>query len=68
MTVRIVVDGLPEEVPDDAAVSDVLRRRNEPTSHIIVEVNGSFVHPDYYAKTTLHEGDRVEVVYPAFGG
>jgi len=66
--VRIVVDGLPEEVPERSSVSDVLKLRGEPTTHIIVEINGSFVHPDGYDTTRLHRGDRMEVVYPAFGG
>ena len=65
---RLIVDGLPENVADGATVLDVLRQRNEPTTHVIVEVNGSFVHPTDYAKRRLQEGDRVEVVYPAFGG
>lgn len=68
MTARIVVDGLPEEVSDGVTVLDVLRRRGEPTTHIIVEINGSFVHPDAYGNTRLRQGDRMEVVYPAFGG
>ncbi len=65
---RIVVDGLPEEVKDGTTVLEVLQKRSEPTTHIIVEVNGSFVHPKIYGKTRLKQDDRVEVVYPAFGG
>ncbi len=65
---KIVVDGLGEEVPDGATVLDVLLQRGEPTTHIIVEINGSFVHPNSYDETELTAGDRMEVVYPAFGG
>ena len=65
---KIVVDGLPEDVPDHATVLDVLRKRDEPTTHIIVEINGSFVHPLSYGEKEIHPGDRMEVVYPAFGG
>ncbi len=65
---RIVVDGLPENVPDGATVLEVLKQRGEPTTHIIVEINGSFVHPQIYDEKTVHPGDRMEVVYPAFGG
>ena len=65
---RIVVDGLPEEVSDGATVSDVLKQRGEPTSHIIVEINGSFVHPRNYGDRIVRAGDTIEVVYPAFGG
>jgi thiamine biosynthesis protein ThiS len=66
--VRIVVDGLPEDVPDGANVLDVLKQRGEPTTHIIVEINGAFVHPQVYGEKRVHSGDRMEVVYPAFGG
>ena len=65
---RIVVDGLPEDVPDRATVLDVLVQRSEPTTHVVVEINGSFVHPQAYGKKEVHPGDRLEVVYPAFGG
>ena len=65
---RIVVDGLPEDVSDRATVLDVLKKRDEPTTHIIVEINGSFVHPQIYGEKQVHPGDRMEVVYPAFGG
>lgn len=62
------MDGLPEDVPDGTSVLKVLRQRGEPITHIIVEVNGSFVHPQDYGETKLRPGDRMEVVYPAFGG
>jgi thiamine biosynthesis protein ThiS len=66
--VRIFVDGLPEDVPDGASVFDVLEQRDEPQDHVIVELNGSFVHPPAYRGKKLHLGDRIEIVYPAFGG
>ena len=65
---RIVIDGLPEKVSDGATVLDVLKQRGESTNHVIVEINGSFVHPHSYEETKVRPGDRIEVVYPAFGG
>ena len=65
---RVVIDGLQEDVPDTATISEVLRLRGEPTEHVIIELNGSFVRRENYHKITLKPGDRVEVVYPAFGG
>ena len=64
----IVLDGMEEEVPTDSTVLDLLSERGEPTTHVIVELNGSFVHPDNYRTTKLQSGDRLEVLYPAFGG
>ncbi len=65
---RIVVDGQPETVKSGATVLDVLQRRNEPTAHVLVEINGSFVHPREYGDIFLRPGDRMEVILPAFGG
>lgn len=66
---KIVIDGLKEEVPDNATVQDIMQTRGEPTTHVVVvELNGVFVHPDRYKDTRLDPGDRLEVVYPAFGG
>ncbi len=65
---KVVVDGLPENVPDKATLKELLEIREEPTEHVIVEVNGSFVHPNRYSRTKLKPGDKIEVVYPAFGG
>lgn len=65
---RVVIDGLQEDVPDTATLAEVLKSRGEPTEHVIIELNGSFVRRQNYHKVTLKQGDRVEVVYPAFGG
>ena len=65
---KIVVDGLPEQIQDSATLLELLESKEEPTEHVIVELNGSFIHPTQYAQTQLQPGDRVEVVYPAFGG
>jgi thiamine biosynthesis protein ThiS len=66
--VQVFIDGLAEEVRNGATVLEILQNRGEPTSHVLVEINGSFVHPNDYAARTLRVGDRLEVVYPAFGG
>lgn len=65
---KVVVDGQAETVRSGATVLDVLRRRGEPTTHVLVEINGSFVHPREYGEVLLSPGDRMEVILPAFGG
>lgn len=65
---KIIVFGLPKEVPDDATVSEVLRVLDEPVKHVLVEINGRYVRQQEYDETRLQEGDRLEVIYPAFGG
>jgi thiamine biosynthesis protein ThiS len=66
--VEIFVDDRPREVPDGATVIDVLRLLGESTTHAVVEVNGTYVHPKIYVEKSLRAGDRMEVIYPAFGG
>jgi len=64
----IIKDGSALEVPDRATVAQVLELCGEPPSHGLVEVNGVFVHPRNYPAMQLNPGDRLEVIYPAFGG
>jgi thiamine biosynthesis protein ThiS len=66
--VEIKVDGLSRQVPDRSTVSEVLGILGEPETYHLVEVNGQYIHPRDYATTRLQEGDRLEIIYPAFGG
>ena len=65
---KIIVDDLPREVPGGATVYDILRLLGEAVKHAVVEVNSVYIHPREYAERTLNAGDRMEVIYPAFGG
>ena len=65
---EIIVDDRPREVPEGATVAEVLRLLGESPTHAVVEVNGTYVRPKTYAGRTLKAGDRMEVIYPAFGG
>jgi thiamine biosynthesis protein ThiS len=65
---KIVVYGLVKEMPEGATVSEVLQILGEPAKHVLVEVNGRYVGRRDYGKVKLREGDRFDVIYPAFGG
>ncbi|MHC4778787.1 MAG: sulfur carrier protein ThiS [Planctomycetota bacterium] len=65
---KIFVDDLSREVPEAATVYDVLTIFGEAVKHAVVEVNGLYVHPKEYGEKVLKTGDRMEVIYPAFGG
>ena len=65
---KIVVDGLPKEVPDGATLVVVLHLLGEAAEHALIEVNGAYVHPGEFEILILKPGDRLEVIYPAFGG
>ncbi|RLB57711.1 MAG: thiamine biosynthesis protein ThiS [Deltaproteobacteria bacterium] len=67
---RVTVDGERRDLPEGTSLAGLLELLGEPADgrHLLVEINGRFVHPRDYAGCTLREGDRVEIVYPAFGG
>ena len=64
----ILVDGLEQEVADQATVAGVLEQLGEDTAQALVELNSVFVHKTNYSNTVLKSGDRLEIIYPAFGG
>ncbi len=64
----IMVNGFREEIREGATVMEAIRRWEEEGPHLIVELNHRFVHPGAYAATPLKEGDRLELINPAFGG
>lgn len=64
----ITVDGLEHRVPARATVQEVLELLGEQVGHALVELNGRYLPPAAYPTTRLAPGDRLEVIYPAFGG
>ena len=67
-TIRITVDGFPEDVPAGLDLAALLELRGEPAKVTIVEHNGRYVKAGDLPKMKLREGDRVEIILPAFGG
>ncbi len=67
-TITIVVDGLAEEVPADLGLPRLILLHQAQHKDLIVEINGRFVHPRTYDQVRLRDGDRVELIHPAFGG
>ncbi len=67
-TVRITVNGLPEDVPFFATLADLIDLFQEMDRDLIVEHNGRFVFPQGYAATKVADGDHVEFIHPNFGG
>jgi sulfur carrier protein len=65
---RLVVNGDIRQVGDGLTVADLLEQEREPIRHVLVEVNGEYVPWRLCAARVLAEGDRVEIVHPAFGG
>lgn len=67
-SIRITVNGAPEDVPSSATLADLIGIFKEMDRDLIVEHNGRFVFPQDYAATQVAADDRVEFIHPNFGG
>ena len=65
---RIILNGIEHEVPEDMTVLRLLEEEGEPVTHVLVELNGRHLRQHDYPLATLSENDRVEVILPAAGG
>jgi thiamine biosynthesis protein ThiS len=68
MEMKIQVDGMTKEVPDDSTLEEILQTLGEPVSHVLVELNGVYVRPSDYSTFKIKAGDSLEVILPAHGG
>jgi len=66
--IQITVDGFPEEVGAGMTLAELLAARGEPAKVVMVEHNGVYVPAAELADVSLGQGDRVELILPAFGG
>ena len=64
---RVTVNGQERELAAGSSVRDLLVLDREPVGHVVVEVNREYLPRDQYG-VRLREGDRVEIIHPAFGG
>ncbi len=63
---KLIINGEPLEQP--VANLAVLLELVEAPSHSAVAVNETFVPKTLYRETSLHEGDRIEILSPMQGG
>ena len=63
-----MLDGFYEDVEPGTTITRLIELSDVRDSTLVVEVNGGFIHPVDYDKLKLKEGDRVELILPAFGG
>lgn len=65
---RLLVNGKPENLPDDAAVADLLRSLNLERTPCAVEVNRELIPKRRHDTRRLADGDTVEIVTLVGGG
>jgi sulfur carrier protein len=66
--VQIIVNGRPEQLPENATIEHLLATMGLTGRRVAVEYNGSIVPRFAYADTHLADGDCVEVVHAIGGG
>jgi thiamine biosynthesis protein ThiS len=66
--INIVVNGLGEIVPKNSNINDLIALFDEEDVHLIVELNGRFIHSKDYPRHRVAEGDCLEFIHPNIGG
>jgi thiamine biosynthesis protein ThiS len=64
----IVLNGEPRSVPHSTTVADLVAGLGLVPAQVAVEKNRDIVPRAEYARTELHEGDRLEIVTFVGGG
>lgn len=67
-SITVVVNGEPREIAPAASLLDLLRSLDLDPRVVVVEHNRQIVRRPALASTTLHAGDRVELVHFVGGG
>jgi thiazole synthase len=67
-TVRITVNGEPQEVPGPLSVADLVQHLGLKPEHVAVEVNKDLITRSRHAETPIAQGDVLEVVTLVGGG
>jgi sulfur carrier protein len=64
---RVIVNQITREVPDNSSIDDVLLLINAKPPYAVA-INYEFVPKTRHAEEVLHEGDEMEVIAPVTGG
>ncbi|GAA2100086.1 sulfur carrier protein ThiS [Actinomadura alba] len=65
---KVIVNGDPREVPEDATVASVVGDVTSATTGIAVALNDEVVRRAEWTATPLREADRLEVLTAVQGG
>jgi thiamine biosynthesis protein ThiS len=64
----IVVNGEARDVPESATLAELVRHLALAPERLAIELNREVVRRADWQKTTLNEGDRLEIVHFVGGG
>jgi sulfur carrier protein len=67
-TIRILVNGEPYQIAEDAVVADLISELNLPPERVAIELNRAILPRAKWAEKVLSIGDQLEVVQFVGGG
>lgn len=67
-TITVQVNGENQTCPEQIILPDLLTQLELNPRLIAVEYNGEILHRQYWAKTQMQSGDRLEIVTIVGGG
>jgi thiamine biosynthesis protein ThiS len=68
MSIKITVNGSPQEVPSGLTIPALLERVSIDSARVAVELNRRIVRKADWPATTIQDGDFIEVVTFVGGG
>jgi thiamine biosynthesis protein ThiS len=66
--VQIQLNGETREVADESTVESLVASLELEPARVAIELNGNVLRRKDWTETTLHDGDRVEIVHFVGGG
>ena len=65
---KIIINGQPKTVDNQATIETILTAEGMASMKVAVALNANFIAKNDYTKTTISEGDAIEIVAPMQGG
>lgn len=65
---KIILNGVERPLKAETPVMDLLEQEGYAEKIVAVALNGAFVPRSKHAKTTVKNGDQIEIVAPMQGG
>lgn len=64
----VLVNGESREISEEASLEELLVRLAIPRDRVAIELNQKVIRRSEWSASTLHEGDKIEIVHFVGGG
>jgi thiamine biosynthesis protein ThiS len=64
----VFVNGERRDIRSGMTIQELLDQDHEPAHHVLVEINGEYLPSRICGARIIVDGDRVEIIHPAYGG